>query len=238
MRSHYNAKFEKQKIGLTQYRQGGILKEYFVITADIIDSRNYDLSDIDKKISILNSKFDKDLMTYFDRSRGDEIQSIIKNAGAIPEIIRYIHTIFYPIKFRFGIGYGSVNIQKDMKSTSSWTMVGDVFYRARKAMDLVKSKKNLMIYTCFSLDNERLSETLNSYYLLLDVFYRKWTSKQCEVIMCYDKYERPGLTASELGISRQNVSKSLKTSNYLEIKHVEGQVSNLLKCFSEEYIGK
>ena len=85
MRSHYNAKFEKQKIGLTQYRQGGILKEYFVITADIIDSRNYDLSDIDKKISILNSKFDKDLMTYFDRSRGDEIQSIIKNAGAIPD---------------------------------------------------------------------------------------------------------------------------------------------------------
>lgn len=216
------------------------MRDYFVITGDIINSRNSNMSNLEEKINKLNDRFSNDLMTYFICSHGNKIQCIIKSAVSIPTIIRYLHTAFTPINFCLGIGYGKIEslneCKRDFKASSSWEMYGEVFQKSIEVMSRVKSKSSLNMRTYFFLENEMLTEILNSFYSLLDLIYNSWTERQDEIIINYDELKSTVTTAEKLNVSQQYISKVLKATNYREIICVEKQLSLLLQSYSEKSI--
>lgn len=214
------------------------MQQFCVITADIIKSRKYlnSKEEINNKIYNLNKKFKKNLFTYFNISRGDEIQAVLNSIEFLPKAIRNLRYYCRPFELRIGIGIGDIENIEHNQSCSSWDMNGEAFYLARDAMDTLnelqskhstpykKSDPSTYLYSI----NKTLELSFNSIYILVDSIIKNWNDEQWETIMLYELLGTYELVSKQLAISKSAVQQRCDLAKWRAIIAVEENLKKLL----------
>ncbi len=199
---------------------------YAVVTADVVRSREHDLS-----LEILKETLEGFagglLAKSFSVSRGDELQAVLSDLEALPMLLRRLRYCVLPLRLRIGVGIGFIEDSAFLKAGSSWDMSGKVFFDARSALDGAKKSKDAQ--TVVACEEENLRLFLNTVFILKDAIESDWTEKQWEAVHTYERegtYER---AATALGVTAPNVQNHCAKAKWNAIKSVETNMSAALR---------
>lgn len=210
-------------------------KQYFVIIADIINSRNLDnrFEIQEKYIALtdtLNNEYNSDIASKFIVTMGDEIQGLLSSPENIVSIIKEMSNTMYPVKLRFAIGAGTINTKIDFEN--SIRIDGNAYHRARFCIDKMKdlNKKKTNTYNIMiNSNNEVWDDLVNSNLMLCNAIRTSWTKKQDMIVNMYESCNRDqGETAKALSVSQSYVSKTLKVIMYKNFNSALKTVSNAI----------
>ena len=89
-------------------------QEYAVIIGDIVNSRAMDnRGEVQKRfrtvLSDINTKYKAYISAEFKITLGDEFQGLLSDRRNIFRIIMEIEDLMQPVRFRFGIGIGTID---------------------------------------------------------------------------------------------------------------------------------
>jgi len=119
---------------------------YFVVVGDIRNSRDIsDRKEIQKKfknvLTCVNRDFEKQIASKFTISLGDEFQGVLQGSAgrSVFEIISAVKAEMYPIRFRFGVGAGTISTE--LSPESPIEADGPAFHLAREAIDGIHRKE-------------------------------------------------------------------------------------------------
>jgi len=210
------------------------VKQYIVITADIIESKKIinekQIYNSLKKLNIYMEDLKNQSITRFELSRGDEIQAIFNIESDISKIIMSMLYSFYPIKLKIGIGIGEV-LREDIVNKNSWNSNGVAFYNARKAIDILNKEKRKKSILYLESSNQSLNNYFNSFYSLNLLNYNRWKATQWEAVYYYEKYKNLEKVATRLNVSISAIQQRIASSNWLQIKEAEKMFFNEIRIF-------
>lgn len=202
------------------------MDRYYVLTGDIIQSRNYDNFSEKIKQGLSQVDYPEQMVTPFKISRGDEIQSVFEFPASFPRIIRQVRYLLRPLEVRFGVGLGEVDhITGD---ADSWEMNGPAFYNARSSLEFLEENKNFK--TRFTAGNSG-DRAVNTILYLIDTLQEDWTDSQWEAIYYYEREETYKKAAQKLNIAFQNVEKRCRAARWKEVKYAEDRVTTIIDDF-------
>ena len=203
---------------------------FAAVIGDIKDSRKLEnrkevQKRLQKVLDRLNRKYEEDIVSSYLITLGDEFQGLLCSGKNILNMINEIKMEMYPVRLRFGIGFGTITT--DIRREMALGADGPGYYRAREAVEVLKEreKKNRPVPAdlCLKMEEEDRDKEvlLNTVFDLLYVVEEGWTERQREII---ELYYFKGMTqqeiADELGIGQRAVSHSL-----------EGTLKKLKKVF-------
>ena len=201
-----------------------------VIIGDIKESRNLNnwqnvFKELEKTLTEINGKFSNIIVVNFTPTVGDEFQGAIASPEITIEIYNFIRSRLQ-VNIYCGIGIG--NIEKPFSNEMG--MRGTAFYRARESLSLCKKiKRNIFIK---SADVTNLTDdTINTLLYFIEVLENSWTKRQREIANYYRLH--PDYTYEQLGtdfnVSKQTISKCLKSAHWEIIKEGESIVKATIK---------
>lgn len=212
---------------------------YIAIVGDIIDSKKLiNRAEIQEKLnSILNEinkKYEKSISANFIITLGDEFQGLLNNPENIIEILGKIKMELYPVKIRFGIGFGEITteINKAMAIGAD----GPAFYRAREAIEEIKisEKKNEKPFQDIIMKSDDLSHNIcfnliNSTLSSCSYIESKWTDKQRDVIkvIFIDSLNQSEI-AKLLKLEKSSIQRRIDSSGFYTYIHGLKGVNNSL----------
>ncbi|TYB81560.1 MAG: hypothetical protein FXF54_14580 [Kosmotoga sp.] len=206
------------------------MENFVVITADIVKSREQDAlrGKIVEEIKIFDCP---DFAIPFSVSRGDELQAVLKKPDNIARIIRRLRYFVKPLKLHIGVGIGEIDKHKLQKAQSSWDLTGEIFIRARDALDIAKDSK---LYKTFVKTNDESADIyLNTIFLLLDSIESDWTKKQWKAVHTYESEGTYEKASKILKSTIQNIQQHCSSAKWSIVKEAEGKLELLLKEFSK-----
>lgn len=154
----------------------------------------------------------------------DEIGCLLGNLAPLYNIIKGLSDELYPVKIRFVMVRGKIDTGYETRDISQ--MDGPAFHQASKLiMDLKKEKLIFNMLSSNKILDTLLTNNINLIYLLK----KRWSHEKLEIINAYERWGDQRKVASELGISQQTVSYHLISSNWKEIKIMEGKLNQSLK---------
>ncbi|WP_431295204.1 SatD family protein [Pedobacter sp. P26] len=210
------------------------MKDYFILMADIVDSRRSDqnklMSNFKKVISETNHENEKLMLSPLTITLGDEFQGIVNNAKAAVKLMFFIEEKIIRLNAGFKLRFVLVEgvIDTPINKKIAYEMLGDGLTQAREALT---THKNSNVRYCFNLKNEPKSEALvNSMFLYQSIVDDWKVSKDYDLITKFIKLRDYKLVAEELGKTRSQIwkrEKSLKIEEYFSIKSVINYISEL-----------
>lgn len=199
-------------------------KPYIVIIGDIKNSRTIkQRSEVQEKLKqtlkTVNEKYASDIAAQFMITLGDEFQGLLDKGEHILDIIKEIQVNMYPVRFRFGIGVGSVSTVIDQTKTRE--IDGSCYHNARNAVEYLKQneKRNHNneedIRIAMEKDTYDTACLINTVFSLMSVIEHGWSERQRAIIYDFSHY-RDGQEkcAARLGIAQSSVQRGLMNSNY------------------------
>lgn len=212
--------------------------KYVAIIGDIVDSKKINNRKVIQRkfknvLTDINVKYSEDIASKFTITLGDEFQGLLKNRNNIMKIICEIEMAMTPIELRFGIGIGSIST--DINFDNSSEIDGSAYYRARKMIKEIESKKfqyaerhsNIMI--CSEENNIEIDELLNSILSVCTALKSKWTDRQKEIIYAYlSNDENQYKAAKFLNIGQPSVNKALSNARFYSYKSAIDTVNSFL----------
>jgi hypothetical protein len=208
-------------------KRGRVMNTYTVITGDIINSRQHNLSSKQLQEKIGSLKYPDLMVTPFKALKGDEIQGVIRGFLPVPQILRRLRYCIYPYKVRLGIGVGK--IEQGLDRGNSWEMNGPAFYRAREALNQLKDNNLNYNVTKINSGNQKLDLALNTILLLIDTLQSSWTDSQWEAVYYYEKLGTYKKAAEKLNIAFQNVEKRCNAANWRQIDLAERNIKKFIE---------
>ncbi|MDD2333460.1 MAG: SatD family protein [Mesotoga sp.] len=198
---------------------------YAIITADIIQSRKQEIpvASIRNSIDGFGSEY---LAKPFAISRGDEIQGVLSEVGALPILVRRLRYIVRPFRLRIGLSIGEIDKKELENAGSSWDLSGIVFFDARTALDSAKHSK--ISNTFFVHDNEVLSIAMNTSLFLLETVERGWTEKQWEAVHTYEAEGTYEKAAKVLGVTAPTVQEHCEKASWSVVRAAETGLAKLI----------
>ncbi|MCD6322032.1 MAG: hypothetical protein J7L77_03290, partial [Clostridiales bacterium] len=210
---------------------------YCSIIGDIINSRIIEnRSEVQKKLNTvlnyLNVEYKESIAAKLTITIGDEFQGLFSSAESVFCVIGYIKMEMYPVKIRFGIGFG--DISTDIVNDYAIGADGSVYHNARMALSEVKESQNkngqpvqdTKIHYDFPSELINIS-ILNAAISACTLIENMWTDKQREVIKLIFKNN---LSQSELAkilkIQQAGVQKRLASSDYYTYKYILSTVES------------
>jgi hypothetical protein len=203
-------------------------KEYCVIIGDIVQSKEIKnrrvfqrkFSGILRKI---NKEFASNVVSKFTITIGDEFQGVLKDLSQSYNIIDKIQEMFYPVKLRFGVGWGKITTSIKKEAVG---MDGPAFHRAREAIEEAEKTKLGIIFKLNKLE-ENLS--INTLVHCLENIKNSWTARQREVTALYLKYNNQEKVARLLKVKQPSVAAVLTSAQWNWYSEVREGVNTLLK---------
>ena len=134
---------------------------FVAVIGDIKDSR---LLENRKEVQLrlqevlerLNENYKEEIVSRFLITLGDEFQGLLCSGKAVLDMINEIRMEMYPVRLRFGIGFGQITT--DIRTEMALGADGPGYYRAREAVELLKEreKKNRPVLTelCLKMDEK------------------------------------------------------------------------------------
>ena len=137
------------------------IHSFVAVIGDIKDSR---LLENRKEVQLrlqevlerLNENYKEEIVSRFLITLGDEFQGLLCSGKAVLDMINEIRMEMYPVRLRFGIGFGQITT--DIRTEMALGADGPGYYRAREAVELLKEreKKNRPVLTelCLKMDEK------------------------------------------------------------------------------------
>ena len=208
-----------------------------VLTADLIDSSNYESAFLEKVIETLQEQF-----IYFEKSlaekasnfsiyRGDSFQGIIKSPEkallcsfllktALNKLESEANSSIIKADLKLAIGIGSFDLKRDEISESN----GEAFQFSGRTLDEMKSASRKLMLKTSNID---INAEFDTSLALFDFIADRWSTASAEVIF----YLLQGLKEKEIaqivGISQSAVNQRKKAAGW-------DPISVLLKRFEEK----
>ena len=117
---------------------------YAAVIGDIKASRHLEnrrevQKDLQRVLEQVNRKYAEDITSKFLITLGDEFQGLLCSGKNILNMINEIKMEMYPVRIRFGVGFGPI-------TTDIWTEMalgadGPGYYRAREAIETLKEQE-------------------------------------------------------------------------------------------------
>jgi len=217
---------------------------YCAIIGDLVKSRELDDRELIQEklkniLTSVNDKYSNNIASNFTITIGDEFQGLLNNPNDLIEIISTIKIAIYPLKLRFGIGFGKINtkVLKELAIGAD----GPAYHLARAAIQDVKKaekmKENpetgIKIITKNTKNN--FDDLINSLLSLSYFIEKKWTIKQVEVIhKILLKEQTQQALASELNIGQSSIQRRLQGAGFLYYQNALQTIDSIL---SNEWLG-
>jgi hypothetical protein len=201
---------------------------YIAMIGDIKQSKNIkNRGEVQRKLqrilSEINGKYESDIASKFVITLGDEFQGLLLSGYNTMKILTEIERKIYPVQLRFGIGIGDVttDINKEMSIGAD----GPAYYKAREAIDYIKSneKKKLAVPTDVRVeaddDKKNTTYLLNTILSLMMGIKSSWSNRQREIIWdMLEHQDSQSAVASRFQIKQPAIQKSLALGNYYGFK--------------------
>jgi SatD family (SatD) len=181
------------------------------IIGDMVGSRKLNPAErksvqaaFNRLIRQLNGRFADALEAKFNIALGDEFEGLLASAAApavIPLLIWTVEKDFPSPVVRLGIGHGSITADSG-EFASDWD--GPAFHRAREAIDLAKTKRQLGgLFRGFGDNHDAI---LNGLARVLHYQRDRWSDQQRKVAQLLHDGNSQIAVAGVMGLSRQAVS--------------------------------
>jgi len=187
-------------------------RKYVVITGDIIKSREINTADLLENIpgylSQINTKYNP--LSHFRIAAGDEIQGLVKPSSAPFRLLLDTSGMFYPMKVKFGIGYGSIST--DIKENVG-QMRGEAFESARNALNSLRSNRVL-----FKIEGEHPAiDSMNTILMLFCSIVSSWNELVYRRYQLYSQSGSVHKVAEAENVSAEAINKHLNVHSVREI---------------------
>ena len=210
---------------------------YFAVIGDIKNSRKIKdrfqvQEQLQQILEEINSEFDNYIAAKFIVTLGDEFQGLLNSTQPIITIIERIMLKMYPVKIRFGIGFGGIStkINPEMALGAD----GTAYYHARNMINEIKKnqKGRMSAQTSVKISadgNVSVVALANNTFSLWHLIQEKWTQKQVrlilETVICENNQRE---VARRLGIVQSTVQRGLKSSGYYSYLHTKRALEEVL----------
>lgn len=214
------------------------IHSFAAVIGDIKDSRHLENRKevqvhLQEILDRLNEKYKDHIVSKFLITLGDEFQGLLCGGEHILDMVNEIRMEMYPVRLRFGIGFGQITT--DINSEMALGADGPGYYRAREAVELLKEreKKNrpVLAELCLRLDEKDQEKEilLNTVFDLMYVVESGWTERQRETIWDMLLYgDGQQNTARRLSISQPTVQKALAAGSYYTYENALKNASKIL----------
>lgn len=214
------------------------IHSFAAVIGDIKDSRHLENRKevqvhLQEILDRLNEKYKDHIVSKFLITLGDEFQGLLRSGEHILDMVNEIRMEMYPVRLRFGIGFGQITT--DIKSEMALGADGPGYYRAREAVELLKEreKKNrpVLAELCLRLDekDQEKEVLLNTVFDLMYVVESGWTERQRETIWDMLLYgDGQQNTARRLSISQPTVQKALAAGSYYTYENALKNAAKIL----------
>ena len=214
------------------------IHSFAAVIGDIKDSRHLENRKevqvhLQEILDRLNEKYKDHIVSKFLITLGDECQGLLSSGEHILDMVNEIRMEMYPVRLRFGIGFGQITT--DIKSEMALGADGPGYYRAREAVELLKEreKKNrpVLAELCLRLDekDQEKEVLLNTVFDLMYVVESGWTERQRETIWDMLLYgDGQQNTARRLSISQPTVQKALAAGSYYTYENALKNAAKIL----------
>lgn len=211
---------------------------YIAMIGDIKQSKNVKnrgevQRNLQRILSEINDKYESDIASKFVITLGDEFQGLLLSGYNTMKILTEIERKIYPVQLRFGIGIGDVttDINKEMSIGAD----GPAYYKAREAIDYIKSneKKKLAVPTDVRVeaddDKKNTTYLLNTILSLMMGIKSSWSNRQREIIWdMLEHQDSQSAVASRFQIKQPAIQKSLALGNYYGFKEAMDSMDKAL----------
>ncbi len=199
-----------------------------VLTADLIESSQYDEEVLKQVLDTLSSEFDfiikqhKKKNVRFNIYRGDSFQGIIQDPSKallislqIKAAINRIHLkktkknrAYSKIAdFKIAIGIGTIDLERKAVSESN----GQAFQFSGRSLDEMKTENRK---TRLKTPEQEVDDEFNTSFYLLDTITDKWSTASAEVVYYLLKGFKEREIAKELNITQSAVNQRKKASGW------------------------
>ena len=214
------------------------IQSFVAVIGDMKDSRHLENR---KEVQVrlqgildrLNEKYKDEIVSRFLITLGDEFQGLLSSGKYILDMVNEIRMEMYPVRLRFGIGFGQITT--DIRTEMALVADGPGYYRAREAVELLKEreKKNRSALSelCLKMDETHRDKEilLNTVFDLMYVVESGWTDRQREVIWDMLLHgDGQQNTASRLDITQSTVQKTLAAGSYYTYESALKNASEIL----------
>ena len=199
---------------------------YCAIIGDInnsraLEDRNRVQRKFERTITAINKEFRLEIASRFQITLGDEFQGVLRSPAESYRIIRRVTQLMYPVQFTFGVGVGTISTAFKKEPIA---MDGDVFHRARNALDRSKRRKRRLSY---DFDHPSL-EVANALVQLMEVQHGRLTPRQQEVSLLIRQHGNQTRVAKLLRVSQPAIWKAMSTSGIRELHEAEQALGQFL----------
>jgi len=187
-----------------------------------------------------NHNNDNDIASDFMITLGDEFQGLLTSGFHLVQIIDHIERSLFPIKLRFGVGIGEIHTE--IKRNTPFGMDGPAYHIARDMISQLKTAERKTLEPSANIkigiqDNDWLSLSINTNFMLLSAIKKSWTESQVHTMNVFMKEgeHKQQSTADVLGINQPSVNKALATSNFYTYQYALNVISLALGDIGNEF---
>lgn len=216
---------------------------YTAMIGDIKDSKKIEnrrqiqerLKDVLKHV---NEVYHSDIVAKFIITLGDEFQGLLESNEHLLDIIKYIQREMYPVKLRFGIGFGEINT--DIFCEAAIGADGPAYYAAREMIEELREQEKKLKkqaadiqMSIYGTKNFDVAE-INIMLALMKIIEDGWSEKQRFTI--WDMAQNGGSQeecAKRMDTTQSTVARRLADGNYLTYERTWKIVDEALKRLGE-----
>ncbi len=203
------------------------------MVADLIGSSSISHRDLSQRKLVdtyqqINVIYAKDFYAPIKITRGDEIASVLQSTANLYRIADSINEMIYPLRFRFI--FVKELLTAGLSTKDAAIIDGPAFKIAGELLLKVKMEKKDFL---FNLGNPILDDILAALSNLLSIIKNDWTENQRKVVRLYRELKSQSDLANKLGVSQQNIAKTLKSVDWIKIQEAEEALNRLLKGYNQ-----
>ncbi len=209
-------------------------KRYLAIIGDLVQSRAIpERAELQRRLlagmASLNSRYPNDLIVPASMTAGDEFELLLGNAEHAVEMIVGLADVVLPNQLAFGIGVGGLTtqLQDDRSATFVGELDGEVFHRARSALNQASADDTWLLVEGFGVGEDAALSGLAD---LLGSLRRGWTAKQAAYIAAA-RHAKQLDVARQAGVGQSVVSESLKAARFELALRNEARLQRALTSF-------
>lgn len=205
---------------------------YLALIGDIVESRKIkERENVQRQLQHIldgiNCRYCDYIVSKFVITVGDELQGLLLPQAPVYRIISTILEKLYPVKLRFGLGFGFLStgiINKEM----AIGMDGPAFYLAREAVNRAHRCKGYAIAFRSDVIPSSDEADINTYLGLLAVIRNLWNNKFLQIVEFLRMDLKQVEIANKMQVSQPYISELIKQAHWREVKILEEQVGRQL----------
>jgi plasmid maintenance system antidote protein VapI len=204
---------------------------YIALIGDIVDSRflahrKLTQDKLETLLEEINSSYSHSIAAKFLITIGDEFQGLLHPTSDAYVIATKICEQLYPIKIRFGLGYGQISTSLKEFSLG---MDGPAFYQARNALDRLKNSKESAIFLAASTKDKADLKAINALFTSLFLLKQFWPENFHKSLPLLRSNYTQQEIAEALEITQGAVSRMTQRSKWRVFKEIEKDLLDLLE---------